>query len=115
MMCYSIQDILSMSVQCKEMIRNEWINFNYWGDLYINDKGDLMQNFNSVLGNLMDWSNVHLENLLSDESLLSMVRRKAKFCSRCLFRNVCPPVSYTEKVLDITFCEFFNDKNKYEM
>ena len=35
-MCYSIQDILSMSVQCKEMIRNEWINFNYWGDLYIN-------------------------------------------------------------------------------
>jgi len=52
---------------------------------------------------------------LSDESLWSMVRRKAKFCSRCLFRNVCPPVSYTEKVLDMTFCEFFNDKNKYEM
>ena len=114
MMCYSIQDILSMSVQCKEMIRNEWINFNYWGDLYINDKGDLMQNFNSVLGNLMDWSNVHLENLLSDESLWSMVRRKAKYCSRCLFRNVFPPVSYIEKVLDITFCEIFNDKNKYE-
>ena len=39
------------------------------------NKGDLMQNFNSVLGNLMDWSNVHLENLLSDESLWSMVRR----------------------------------------
>ena len=62
----------------------------------------------------MDWSNVHLENLLSDESLWSMVRRKAKYCSRCLFRNVCPPVSYIEKVLDITFCEIFNDKNKYE-
>lgn len=39
---------------------------------------------------------------------------KGKVLFSMLFRNVCPPVSYTEKVLYITFCEFFNEKNKYE-
>lgn len=113
MMCYSMQDILNMPVSCKEIIRNEWINFNYWGDLYINDKGELLQNPISALGNLKDWSNVHFEKLLSDKSLWSMVRKKTRTCSRCLFRNVCPPVSFIEKNLDITFCEIFNNENKY--
>lgn len=108
-MCYSMQDILDMSVSCEEIIRNGWINFNYWGDLYINDKGDLLQNPISVLGNLMDWSNIHFEKLLSDKSLWSMVRRKTRCCSRCLFRNICPPVSIMENDLDITFCEIYNN------
>lgn len=104
LLSYSVDDILSTKNSKNNCIRNDWINLNFWGDLFVNALGDVLIAGSNVIGNIYNWNNIQFGKLLSEESLWRMVRRDKDKCKTCLFRNICPPISLIEKKFNSTFC-----------
>lgn len=101
---YDIKQLLSMQVSKNKCIRNEWINSNFWGDVYIDENGNILLNSQKTIGKISEWNNAHFYELISEESLWRETRCKKDKCKDCLFRNICPPISLVEKMFNSTFC-----------
>lgn len=101
---YSTTDLLELNLFLDDIIRNEWLNFNFWGDLYVDAEGFIMLSTGIFLGNIKDWNNIPFENLLKENSLWRKTRKNEANCQKCLFRNICPPISLTEIINNVRFC-----------
>lgn len=101
---YNSSDILEQNLSLDDIIRNEWINFNFWGDLYVDADGEVLLNNKENLGKIGDWDKIHFEKLLLENSLWRKVRRVGANCRLCLFRNICPPLTLVEIINNVKFC-----------
>ena len=104
LLSYNIDDILLTNISKNNSIRNDWINLNFWGDLFVNAFGDVFIADSKMIGNIYEWDDIQFDKLLSEESLWRQVRRNKDKCKTCLFRNICPPISLIEKKFNSTFC-----------
>lgn len=104
LLSYNIDDVLLTKISKNNCIRNDWINLNFWGDLFVNALGEVLIASSKVIGNIYEWNDIQFGKLLSEESLWRMVRRSKDKCNACLFRNICPPISLIEKKFNSTFC-----------
>lgn len=93
---YQLSDLLDSSLSVVNMIKNEWINQLFWGVLTINHNGDIYSNLYMKIGNLKDWDAIKFEKLVQNDSIWRYTRKKHPKCTRCMFRNICPPVSIYE-------------------
>lgn len=101
---YNIDQLLSLHMSKNTCIRNEWINLNFWGDLYINESGSIFLNMQKTIGNIWEWHKIRFSELVSDDSLWRDTRQRKEKCKNCLFHNICPPISLLENMFNLTFC-----------
>lgn len=94
------------SVKTKvQLIKQEYINTLYWGEMIVCSNGDVLLNQNSCVGNVIDWDNIEFCLLInSDKSLWRMVRNKYEPCIQCLYRNLCPSLTMFESQNNTVFC-----------
>lgn len=101
---YDTKQFLTMRVFKNRCIRNELVNLNFWGDLYIDERGNMLLSPQKTIGNISKWNNISFHELISEGSLWIETRRKKDKCKGCLFRAICPPISLIEKIFNSTFC-----------
>ena len=77
---------------------------NFWGDLYVDAEGTILLSAGKILGNIKNWDKIPFESLLKENSLWRKVRGFETNCQKCLFRNICPPISLTDIINNVKFC-----------
>lgn len=92
-------------VTINELIHNEWINPLYWGDLFIDTNGNVLCNEKQIIGNILKWDEIKFHKLIEKGSLWRATRKQFHHCSKCLFRNICPPLSGIELYNKETYCK----------
>lgn len=94
-------DILSSCPTQNEIFNNMKLNSNFFGKLYILPNGIVYTNLNfSPIGSV----NNHATEIVSKEFKKGeswfLTRRKVSPCSKCLFCDICPPISNYEIVFN---------------
>jgi pseudo-rSAM protein len=102
----SKEDIFSQTVQMREIFRNQKLNANNFGILYILTDGSVKANINtSVLGNIKTKT---ILDLIYKELLENTAWRKIRDkqpCSNCIYQFICPSPSDYEKIIGMSnFC-----------
>lgn len=93
----SKEDILSKTLQMREIFRNQKLNSNFFGVLYILPDGSVKANMNTaVLGNIKE---VTILDLIYKELIDNTAWRKVRDmqpCCKCVYQNICPSPSNYE-------------------
>lgn len=103
-LCYSIKDLLKEHISIDKIIINELCNELSWGKLIINSHGNILSHPRRTIGNINNIEKVEYKDLLSDESLWVMTRKKFPKCICCLYNNLCPPLTLGEILSEHVFC-----------
>ncbi len=102
---YDLGDITTGNISKNNLIRQEYINPLYWGELYINADGSIWISPNESIGNVLEWSAINFNDVINaKKSLWRKVRKDFHLCNKCLYRNICPPLSAIELYHDTVFC-----------
>ena len=102
---FEIRDVKSLNQTKYDLIRKEYINSLYWGDIYIDNLGYIQLGENKSIGNINDWESIAFSKLIMDENSIWGKKRKDFFpCHECIYRNLCPPLSICEMTKKIAFC-----------
>lgn len=115
LLSYDVTDIIGMPITIDNLIHKEFINSLYCGDLFVDINGDILCNDNQVIGNFINIDDVQYHRLIGQDSLWKMTRNKYSYCCKCLFRNICPPLSRVEFYNKRIFCKMIFDKSYYDM
>lgn len=108
----SSEDLFGELQSLKQIHRNQILNALSYGELFVYPNGDVYSNINSSkLGNLKEMSilNIISSELLNENSTWFKTRRKTT-CSKCLYADLCPPISNYELFLNrFNFCTICSD------
>jgi len=94
-------DIFSKTLSMREIFRNQKINGNSFGSLYLLPNGDVKANMNEeTIGNLKQDKVIALihQELLTNTAW--RVTRAENTCKTCAYQDLCPPISNYERVLE---------------
>lgn len=93
-------DIFSEILSMREIFRNQKLNGNSFGSLYVLPNGEVKANMNEVtIGNL---KHEKIVDIIHHELIVNTAWRtiRAKTsCQTCIYQNLCPPISNYERVL----------------
>lgn len=95
------EDIFSKVIPMREIFRNQKMNANNFGVLYILPDGKVKANMNTVsLGNIQTDSLINLiyREMLDNTSWRTI--RDINPCNKCLYQWICPPLSNYEYVIN---------------
>lgn len=96
----SKEDILANPISMREILRNQKLNANSFGSLYVLPDGSIKANMNEqVIGNL---NSNRIIDVISDEMKLNTAWRKVRSsepCKNCIYQFLCPPPSNYERAL----------------
>lgn len=93
-------DILESPISMQQIHRNQKVNANSFGSLYILPNGDVKANLNDeVLGNLLhqDILSIIYAELIRNTAWRQV--RAGNRCSDCIFQYICSPISNYERVI----------------
>lgn len=96
----SKEDILANPISMREIFRNQKLNANSFGSLYVLPDGSIKANMNEqVIGNL---NSNRIIDVISDEMKFNTAWRKVRSsepCKNCIYQFLCPPPSNYERAL----------------
>lgn len=99
----SKDDIFAQGYSLKEILINKVINKNSFGKIFIDEHGQISALGTSVK-NEFNIKNDHIINFVYDQLKYKkdwfVLRSHLQPCKTCIFRNLCPPVSFYEIVLE---------------
>lgn len=104
---YDKENILKNKQTMGDIIRNEWVNINYFGDMFINAQGEVLIATGRSIGKLST-KEVKMDMYFSKNSLWRATRKQFSKCQMCIFRNICPPLTEIEIMFNVTFCNIIN-------
>ncbi|MBO4840995.1 MAG: TIGR04150 pseudo-rSAM protein [Bacteroidaceae bacterium] len=97
----SKEDIIANTISMREIFRNQKMNANSFGSLYILPNGDIKANMNEkVLGNI---EKDKIIDIINEEMMQNTAWRKVRSlepCNNCLYQYLCPPLSNYERVIN---------------
>ncbi len=96
----SKDDIFSKTLSMREIFRNQKVNGNSFGSLFILPDGSVKANMNeATIGNLEQNMVIDLihQELLANTAW--RVTRAESSCQSCVYHGLCPPISNYERVL----------------
>ena len=106
---YSEYDILTNQNTMYDMIRNEWYNALYWGNLYIDVKGRVYCGPNEIIGTLDNLKSITYDKIFNSDSFWRKNRKNFAPCCNCGYRNICQPLSLIEIIRKKRFCLLKNN------
>lgn len=96
----SEEDILANPISMREIFRNQKLNANAFGSLYILPNGDVKANLaEAVIGNIKESDIV---GIIGEEMFENTAWRQVRSmppCGNCVFQYLCPPPSNYERVI----------------
>jgi len=96
----SKEDIVATSISMREIFRNQKLNANSFGSLYILPNGDIKANLNEeTIGHL---AKDRIIDVINHEMMQNTAWRKVRSsepCQNCVYQYLCPPLSNYERVL----------------
>ena len=96
----SKEDIVAISISMREIFRNQKLNANSFGSLYILPNGDIKANLNEeTIGHL---GKDRIIDVINHEMMQNTAWRKVRSsepCQNCVYQYVCPPLSNYERVI----------------
>ena len=97
----SKEDILTRPIPMREIFRNQKLNVNFFGSLYIFPNGEIKANFNEkTIGNLEKDKIIDVINYEMMQNTAWRKVRSANPCANCVYQYLCPPLSNYEKTLN---------------
>lgn len=94
------EDIFFKSFQMREIFKNQKLNSNFFGGLYVLPDGTVKANMNApAIGH------IHVDNILDiiQNELINntawRLLRDSQPCDRCVYQFICPPPSNYEKII----------------
>lgn len=93
-------DLFSTTLSMREIFRNQKLNANFFGGLYILPDGTIKANMNtSSLGNINtdEILNIAYKELIENTAWRTI--RNSKPCSECVYQFICPPPSDYERII----------------
>jgi pseudo-rSAM protein len=95
------EDIFDNPISHKTIFRNQKLNSNHFGKLYIMPDGDVRASPDTcVLGNIYDKSLPEIiYSELDGNTAWRTVRSAYQPCGDCLYRDLCPPLSNYERLI----------------
>lgn len=96
----SKEDIVAISISMREIFRNQKLNANSFGSLYILPNGDIKANLNEeTIGHL---GKDRIIDVINHEMMQNTAWRKVRSsepCQNCVYQYLCPPLSNYERVI----------------
>ena len=96
----SKEDIVATPISMREIFRNQKLNANSFGSLYILPNGDIKANLNEeTIGHL---GKDRIIDVINHEMMQNTAWRKVRSsepCQNCVYQYLCPPLSNYERVL----------------
>ncbi|MGN1218318.1 MAG: TIGR04150 pseudo-rSAM protein, partial [Phocaeicola sp.] len=96
----SKEDIVASTISMREIFRNQKLNANSFGSLYILPNGDIKANLNEeTIGHL---GKDRIIDVINHEMMQNTAWRKVRSsepCQNCVYQYLCPPLSNYERVL----------------
>lgn len=96
----SIEDIVATPISMREIFRNQKLNANSFGSLYILPNGDIKANLNEeTIGHL---GKERIIDVINNEMMQNTAWRKVRSsepCNNCVFQYLCPPLSNYERAI----------------
>lgn len=96
----SKEDIVAISISMREIFRNQKLNANSFGSLYILPNGDIKANLNEeTIGHL---GKDRIIDVINHEMMQNTAWRKVRSsepCQKCVYQYLCPPLSNYERVI----------------
>lgn len=97
----SKEDIVATPISMREIFRNQKLNANSFGSLYILPNGDIKANLNErTIGHL---DKDKIIDVINHEMLQNTAWRKVRSlgpCKNCVYQYLCPPLSNYERILN---------------
>lgn len=96
----SKEDIVASPISMREIFRNQKLNANSFGSLYILPNGDIKANLNEeTIGHL---GKDRIIDVINHEMMQNTAWRKVRSsepCQNCVYQYLCPPLSNYERLL----------------
>lgn len=96
---YTISELLSTPYKHNEIVANSILNANLFGTISILPDGNVFSDINVEKLMVLD-NNITIKDILFKELAIKrnwfFVRKKVKPCNKCVFMNICPPVTNVE-------------------
>ena len=94
------EDILERPISMREIFRNQKMNANFFGSLYVLPDGTVKASLNEkVVGNLRNDS---VLDIIYNEMMENTAWRKVRSgrpCNACVYQYLCPPPSNYERMM----------------
>jgi len=105
------QDIFSTTISQREIFRNQKLNSNFFGKLYVLPDGSVKANMNSaILGNINTNSLLEIIYLELHKNTAWRKVRDEEPCSACLYQFLCPaPSNYEMVISEPNLCNILED------
>lgn len=97
----SKEDIVANPISMREIFRNQKLNANSFGSLYILPNGGIKANLNEKA--IGDLNKDRIIDIINDEMTQNTAwrqTRNSKPCRNCVYQYLCPPLSNYERVLN---------------
>lgn len=96
----SKEDIVASPISIREIFRNQKLNANSFGSLYILPNGDVKANLNEkTIGHLGKDKIIDVINHEMMQNTAWRIVRSSGPCQNCVYQYLCPPLSNYERVL----------------
>lgn len=105
MLGFTCDEVLSSEHFVGSIIRNEWYNPLFWGNLYINSTGEVLCGPEKIIGKVSDWKKIEYSKIFEEDSLWRRRRNMFATCSHCALRNICLPISLIEILSERSYCD----------
>lgn len=96
----SMEDIVATRISMREIFRNQKLNANSFGSLYILPNGDIKANLNEkTIGHL---DKDRIIDVINNEMMQNTAWRKVRSsepCNSCVYQYLCPPLSNYERAI----------------
>ena len=107
---YKIQDILDSKISKNTILSSQTMNANLFGELSILPNGNIYSCLQfKEIGNV---SMINLKEAIYKEFLIHknwfIIRKNYKFCKKCIFNWICPPITNYELAIDHVLCDQCN-------
>lgn len=97
----SKEDIVATPISMREIFRNQKLNANSFGSLYILPNGEIKANLNErTIGHL---DKDRIIDVINHEMMQNTAWRKVRSsepCKNCVYQYLCPPLSNYERILN---------------
>lgn len=94
-------DILSTKLNRKDIFAHKTINSNFFGKIIILPNGNILPNINSMpIGNIKNGIKSAIYEEMVNGIYWKKTRNSISPCKQCLYRDLCPPISNYEIIMD---------------
>lgn len=97
----SKDDIVATPISMREIFRNQKLNANFFGSLYILPNGDIKANLNEdTIGHLDKDRIIDVINIEMMQNTAWRKVRSSEPCKDCVYQFLCPPLSNYERAIN---------------